>query len=276
MATGDKNAPRSDAARAVGTPSGCVRPLLARGHVGFTETARSFGRWLLPPPTSVTVILNVGEAFGGLPEAFVAGLDDTYSMVELGGAVSCVDVKLTPLGAYRVLGGPMDELAGRTVDLDDLTGGPAWARLLDAVRAAPDWSERFAVVDRFLAERAAAGPAVAPQVTYAWRRLSTGEGSVRVGALAAEVGWSHKHLITQFHRQVGVPPRTVARVARFNTLLRRLDLAPAPVGWGDLVATCGYYDQAHLDRDFRQFAGTTPTDFLTRRGAGGTLVGDGL
>ena len=276
MGDDDRDDIRSDAARAAGVPSLGVRGLLARGHVGFTEAARSFERWLLPPPTSVTVILNVGEPFGGLPAGFAAGLDDTFSVVAVGGAVSCVDVKLTPLGAYRVFGRPMGELSGRTVGLGDLVGEPVAAGLLDAFRAAPGWTERFGVLDGFLAERAAVGPAPAPEVTYVWRRLSGAAGPVRVGALAAEVGWSHKHLITQFRRQVGLAPGRVARVARFASLLRRLDHAAGPPRWGDLVEACGYYDQSHLDRDFRRFAGTTPRDFLTRRAGGGSLVGDGL
>jgi len=274
--SGPEGGAASDATRVEGCARPSVRALLARDHVGFTETARTFDSWLLPPPTSITLIINVGETFGELPAAFVAGLDDTYSVVTLGAAVSCVDVKLSPLGAYRVLGGmAVSELTGATVDLSALLGDPG-RRLRESVRAAPDWAERFTLLDRFLAGRAQTGPQPRPEVSHVWRRLVNGTGRVPIGALATEVGWSHKHLITKFTQQVGLAPRTLGRIVRFNGLLHRLQRSAEPVRWSELAQACGYYDQPHLDRDFREFAGTTPTEFLTRRVPGGSLVGDGV
>ena len=109
-----------------------------------------------------------------------------------------------------------------------------------------------------------AGLPVLPEVAWAWRRLAATCGAVPVGELAAEVGWSRRHLVTRFHQQVGLPPKTAARVIRFAHLLRRF--AGTETGkWSRIAAECGYYDQAHMNRDFREFAGTTPTDYLARR-----------
>jgi methylphosphotriester-DNA--protein-cysteine methyltransferase len=70
-----------------------------------------------------------------------------------------------------------------------------------------------------------------------------------------------------YRRQLGLPPKVLARVIRFNRLLRRLD-EEGDVRWADLAVDCGYYDQAHLHRDFRQFAGATPAGFLAARRIG--------
>ena len=83
-----------------------------------------------------------------------------------------------------------------------------------------------------------------------------------IGRLADEVGWSHRHLIARFRRQVGLRPKMVARLVRFDGLCRRLDQAGGRPDWGRVAAEAGYADQAHLARDFRQFTGTTPTQFL--------------
>lgn len=81
--------------------------------------------------------------------------------------------------------------------------------------------------------------------------------------LAREVGWSHKHLITRFKQQVGLPTKTTARLARLDAVWRGLaNLQPAR--WGAIVADSGYADQARLIRDFHKFVGGSPTAFFAR------------
>ncbi|MBO0689207.1 MAG: AraC family transcriptional regulator [Candidatus Dormibacteraeota bacterium] len=248
-----------------------LRPLLARDYVGFAESGAAGEGWLEAPTSRVTVILNLGERFGGLPDSFAAGLTDTWTWVERGDAVSCLDLKLTPLGAYTLLGVPMHELTGKAIDVGDLLG-PAVRPLLDALREAPDWEERFRLLDRFLVRRAEVGPRPAGAVAWAWRRLAESGGQVPVGRLAEEVGWSHRHLVARFREQVGLTPKTLARIVRFNGLLRGVE-AGGEVRWAELAVDHGYYDQAHLYRDFRQFLGLTPAAFLAQRGV--TFFQDG-
>ena len=88
-------------------------------------------------------------------------------------------------------------------------------------------------------------------------------GAVPIGRLADEVGWSHRHLIARFRQQVGLPPKTAARLVRFDGVWRRLDQRQPP-DWGLVAAEAGYADQAHLIRDFREFTGTTPTAFVAQ------------
>jgi len=67
------------------------------------------------------------------------------------------------------------------------------------------------------------GPRPSPEVGRAWERLVATGGAVSIGQLAKEVGWSHKHLIARFTRQVGLRPKTAARLIRFDGVWRRLD-----------------------------------------------------
>lgn len=243
-------------------PSEPVRELLTRDYVAFAQPATVRQRWLATPTPTATVIVNTGAAFGGLPAAFATGLADTHAVVEQFGAIECVDLKLTPLGAYTLLGVPLDELTNAVVDLADVLG-PDAARLTERLANTPGWPARFAVLDEFLLARARSGPVPSPQVRWAWRRLVETAGAVPVGELAQEVGWSRRHLVTRFRQQVGLPPKTLARVVRFESLLARLRRSGG-AGWARLAAECGYYDQAHMNRDFREFAGTTPTEYLAR------------
>jgi AraC-like DNA-binding protein len=81
---------------------------------------------------------------------------------------------------------------------------------------------------------------------------------VRIGALAAELGCSRKHLAAQFHDQIGLGPKTAARLLRFDAALALLRRGR---GGADVAARCGFADQAHLVNEFRAFAGTTPAAF---------------
>lgn len=256
-------------------PAPGLAPLLARPYVGFTDPQPGVQKWLMPPTVSVTLIVNVDGAFGGLPSAFVAGLDEAYSVVDVGGSVSCLDVKMTPLGAYQVLGVPMSELTGRVIDLGELAGR-AGRRLTDEVHETTTWERRFDLIDDFMRSRARSGPLPAPQVTWALRRVLDAHGRVRVTEIAEDVGWSHRHLIAKFREQVGLPPKMLARIVRFDALVQRIRTSSEPVRWIELAYECGYYDQAHLNRDFREFAGTTPTDFVTRCRPAGAIDGEGV
>jgi transcriptional regulator GlxA family with amidase domain len=109
-----------------------------------------------------------------------------------------------------------------------------------------------------------ARPPASYELFWAWRRLRASAGRASVGSLARELGWSHRRLIARFREQIGMPPKSVARVLRFervSDLLRR----PAAPSFAEIAQDCGYYDQSHLNRDFRDFAGTTPGAYVAAR-----------
>ncbi len=97
----------------------------------------------------------------------------------------------------------------------------------------------------------------------AWRALLATGGQATVPDLAAETGWSERHLRSQFRAEIGLTPKAAARVIRFDRARRRLQArGHGPARLADLAADCGYYDQAHLDREFRALAGCPPTRWL--------------
>jgi transcriptional regulator GlxA family with amidase domain len=89
-------------------------------------------------------------------------------------------------------------------------------------------------------------------------------GLVPTSALARELGWSHRRLIVRFREQVGLTPKALARVIRFDRVVSELRSSRArPLA--EIAVGCGYFDQAHLNRDFRDLAGTTPNAFVGAR-----------
>lgn len=251
--------------RAGARPHPGLRGFLARDYWGVTAQSAPH-RLLVPATASVPLVLKLEDS-PHRPPAFMHGVHDRYSILDGDCARSYLEIHLAPLGAYRLLGHPMHELGTDVVDLEVVLGAAA-RRLLEAVREEPTWPGRFALLDDFLLWAADHGPSPAPEVTRAWELLA-GDGrprAISVAQVADEVGWSHKHLITKFTAQIGLTPKTVSRIARFERVLARVRAGRQLPGWGQVAAEGGYADQAHLIREFRDFAGTTPTDYLHRVG----------
>jgi AraC-like DNA-binding protein len=241
-----------------GRPSALLGGVVARDYAGFTEGTSPKGGFVLPATASVPVIVKIQDS-ALRPPVFVNGPHDHFMTVAGICAPSYLELWLAPLGAYRILGLPIDTLPGEPVDLVDVLGTDG-RRLGEQVRDLPSWQERFALVDEFLLERMDHGRLPSPEVGHAMSVLVQSRGRKAIGQLAADTGWSHKHLITQFKRQVGMTPKMAARLIRFETVRRRL--ARGSHGWARIAAEAGYSDQSHLVREFRQFSGLTPTAFV--------------
>ena len=203
--------------------------------------------------------------------ALLGGLHSAPALITHDGAQSGLQVALRPFGARALLGLPAGELAELDVPAEAVLGG-ACAELRDRTRAAAGWPERFAILDEILLRLAANGPVgpgprvtpqPAPEVGWAWRRLLVSGGTTRISDLAAETGWSARHLTGRFRTELGLTPKAAARVIRFDRA-RRLLVRQATTGYrlADLAVACGYFDQAHLAREFRSLAGCPPSQWL--------------
>ncbi len=253
-------------------PHPALRDYVLR-YQGYTQTARFGALTRHFPSGKVVLAISFGPGFrvtgpGASPDlsqhrnSFVAGLHDTYSEGEWTGDSHGIQVDFTPIGAHLFFRLPMHLLTNRVIEAGDLLGADAGA-LTARLAEAPAWPQRFAVLESFVARRLMAAPEPSPEVAWAWRRLQETGGRASIGALADEIGWSRKHLIARFKEQVGLPPKTAARVTRFQRAVRLLE-TPHNGDWTYIALDSAYYDQSHLIRDFHQFTGGTPTEFLAQ------------
>jgi AraC-like DNA-binding protein len=208
--------------------------------------------------------------------ALLGGLHSAPALIRHEGAQSGIQLALRPPGVRALLGLPAGELAGIDVHAEAVLGGVC-AELRDRVGSVTSWPERFAILDKILLRQlitgsdgaGSKGAVVAPEVLRAWRRLLRAGGTVRVTDLAAETGWSSRHLASRFRAEIGLTPKAAARVIRFDrakqTLIRHVDTGVYQDGGyqlADLAADTGYFDQAHLAREFRALAGVPPSQWL--------------
>ncbi len=215
----------------------------------------------------VPFIVNLGAPYriglGREPGAaddwrsFASGLFAGPVRIGAGEGAACVQFNLRPLAARRLLRRPMSEFAGRLAGLDDLDD-PEIAALPDRLAALGEWDDRLAFVERFLVARLLASLPPDREVAWAFHRIFETGGDLRTGALAQRLGWSRRKLVERFQRECGLPPKTIARIVRFNRAERMARDAAKP-DWADIAAACGFADQAHLTREFVDLAGAPPT-----------------
>jgi AraC-like DNA-binding protein len=235
------------------------------GYLGYREWLPRPFRRLEVPSGEVPVIVSFGPRVH-VPapvRSFVAAPHTEHTIVDFDSEQHGVEIRLTPIGTHLVLGVPMHELADRVTPIADLLGREG-DELPERLWEARTWPVRFALLDRLLARRLEAARRPDPGVEHAWARLVATHGAAPVEALAEEVGWSRRHLHGRFRRHTGLAPKVFARILRFE---RAAALMADPRGPSlcEIAIDCGYYDQAHLNRDFRAFAGRTPTELLAAR-----------
>jgi len=245
-----------------------------RQHAGYRQRGIEPAQHLGMPSPYLTLIFTLDEPLQVIrhPDprqsadtyrALIGGLHSSPALVVHDGAQSGIQLQVSPLAARPLIGLPAGELASLDAAAKDILG-PLATEVCERVRAAGDWAARFAVLDGLLGAALDADRAVPDEVTRAWGLLLRTGGTMPIRDLAADVGWSERHLSGQFAREIGLRPKTAARVIRFH---RARHVLQRNVGAGrpniaGVAAECGYFDQAHLIRDWQQFTGLAPTDWI--------------
>lgn len=242
---------------------------MARGHLPV--------RWrnMILPDGAMELIINLGD-----PQTLCALADPTRQtifrnswisgertepiVIDEAGYVHLVGVRLRAGGAWPVLGIPLREFTDQVMELGAVLGAEIFS-LRDRLGEAPTDDARFDLLETWIAQRARARTQPTRSVSYALRVIHGGANAARIGRIAEEIGISHKHLLREFDRCVGLTPKLFARLCAFQRVIRSIGQRPE-IDWADTAATCGYYDQAHLIHEFRAFSGLTPASYLTKRG----------
>ena len=237
--------------RMTGFPAGIHRGLPSR-HLTF----------IVSVGPGIEVVSQTDPAQGpGHYRAVLSGLAASPAVIAHSGHQEGVAVDLTPLGSRILFGMPSRVLWNSSLELADVAGS-AGNELWERLQGVTAWPDRFAACDDVLGRLARRDLAVAPELRHAWWALVRSGGTAAIGDLAAAVGWSRQHLARRFGDEFGLGPKLAARVVRFERATSMLKAAPPTVTIAQVAAACGYYDQAHLDRDFNELAGCPPTVWL--------------
>ena len=239
-------------------PSARLRPIVQSFWTLDHDAAAAPQR--VVPDGHPELILNLGEPFEYLrhgrwhrqPRAFFAGQIRGPLMLRPNGRARILGVRFTPHGAAAVLDPPMYELAGRFTSIDDFA--PALHRALDRALDSPD---PIAMVESALLATESTDRAIAEAV----RRITHWRGALSLTGLAADLSLSNRQFERRFNASVGLPPKLFCRMQRFVQVFRVIGANKNR--WVETALACGYYDQAHLIRDFKYFSGETPAALVS-------------
>ena len=230
-------------------------------HRGLPSRALTF-RFSLREPTEIISMPDRTQSPGSF-FGFVGGLHQRPAMVAHSGRGLGFGIDVTPLASRQLFGVPSGALASVVVDVADLFGSQVTCELRERLHAAGTWAERFGIVDEVLGRVVSSREQVRlpAEIVEAWRCIVASRGRTTVGALAAHVGWTRRHLASRFNTEVGLAPKAVIRIARFEYACEAL-LNPRRRSLAEVAADAGYYDQSHLTREWSELAGCTPTAWL--------------
>lgn len=234
------------------------------------------------PSCAVELIINFGSGFRVYdhddPAKFdlnsriwLVGLQTDHIISEPIAETNMIGIRFKPEGIYPFFGIPASEFQNQIVELDVVWGNEAklWR---EALYHAPTIDAKFQTLEQLLCRKLTENVAGLDVVQYALRSMVSSKGMLSIKALSNDIGISQKHLASQFNKYVGVSPKTMARLYRFQHVLYTID-PTQPIDWAQMAYDFNYYDQPHFNKEFAAFTGFSPTQYMANRRA---VYGDSL
>jgi len=194
---------------------------------------------------------------------WLSGIRKEFITIESAQNSSMMVVRFRPGRALPFFGIPLSEFENQVVEMESIWGSDfLWLR--EEIIEATTPSGRIAVLEKHLLRIAHRRLEFNQSVDHAVKLLSNASG-LTIAELRNRIGFSHRHLVSLFHKHVGIGPKYYSRLMKFQTVLAALELQQK-LNWTWIAQDCGYYDQAHFINEFRQFSGLTPTSYLGEKG----------
>ena len=226
------------------------------------------------PDGQPELVLHFGHPFDRLgvdrrverqPMVLFAGQLTAQLTLRPTGTIGVLGIRFRPFGAAALLDAPQHELTGSTIGVADIA--PDLNGALERVRSATDDPVAAAALVQRILVRTMDSSRVDERVRGAAHAVMRSHGAVDMDDLARLAGMTRRHLERRFLDDVGIPPKRLARIARFQRALRVLEHADSLRPGTEAAADCGYADQSHFIRDFRSLAGCSPSEHLLRQAA---------
>jgi AraC-like DNA-binding protein len=235
-----------------GLPAGDLRTIVPNGRSKLIIPFQ--GNPLIAVKNRVTVYRESTVTVTGMMNGPVVVETSTSPIGILG-------VEFKTASAHRLLSLPLQDLTDAMYDIGDVLGKPG--RVLQWGIAEADVPEKIRLVEEFLLRRLSDTTPDDPVTLRAVQAIVASAGRVRITDLCRELGYSRRYLDLKFADHVGLSPKALARIVRFQHVYRQWGRGAAPEEFRRAIYDC-YYDQAHFIKEFKQFTGYSPVSFTRK------------
>jgi AraC-like DNA-binding protein len=244
-------------------PSAALRPWVQCFWVARTPAAllaQSGPQRVLPDGCMDIILARHGRERDGREAFAVTAVGTMTRFLDAAPLPLRIGVRFRPGMGRLFLRAPAPSLTDAEIPLDELWGEDA-ERLLAELASCRATATRIRVLERWLLRRLVFAGEHDADVHALVERLVASRGRASVGDLMRPFARSERQLRRRFESVVGVGPKRLARILRFQDVVQRASAAE-PRSWAELAAEVGYYDQAHMIGEFRVLAGQTPVEHL--------------
>lgn len=173
-----------------------------------------------------------------------------------------LSIRFTPNGYYKFLGIPQKSFTDDVISLDDVINENSKG-LIQHLQEAPDSSHRFRIIVDWLHKAKRETEYDSELVSDFIIKHISCNPRLSVKELTNKTGYTRKHLVCRFKEEVGLTIKEYQKIYRIYCVLKYVNKVDH-ISWAQLACKFGFYDQSHLIRDFKQYTGFTPAEYLSR------------
>lgn len=221
--------------------------------------------YVYPPTPQTSLFFYIGDrirvktdgetGFELQPRSVFVGQQLTRVALDIGSSHKAVRVGFHPGGLHRLLGISMADLIDAHFDAEDVFSA-GMKEVNDKLAAAKDFDDVHRVIENFLLQQVRKLKQALPFDKAMLELLRFG-GIIPMEKIASLACLSLRQFERVSKDRIGLPPKLFARLVRFSKAYRLRENFPDR-SWTNIAYECGYFDQMHLIRDFKQFAGVAP------------------
>lgn len=223
-----------------------------------------------PPNGRCSIVFNIGDDYYlqnrkyerlRIPRAFVSGQSIYSYKLFLDGVIFIAGIVLKPTALFSLFNLPTFQFTEERAPLNTVFNAAATERLTRQVQTTPEPDDIAKMLDEFVMQQFRLRGPMADAIDKAANTILEKNGMITVAELMQQVYMSRRNFERKFFTKVGLSPKYFARIARISYLMN-LIAGKKEADWKSLLIDCAYYDQSHFIKDFIEFTGRTPQQYL--------------
>jgi len=199
------------------------------------------------------------EPKGTFTRVWVSGMHRNYISISTHKNSEMFVVQFKAFGALPFLHVPLEEINEKVIPAEKLFGDEIFM-LRDKLMAVESHQEKFTIAEEWLNERYDKKKSPPAELLSIVTKLKN-EPASNFDKIVETYPNTHKHLIDQFKKYVGLTPKYYQRILRFNELLQQIN-QKEKLTWAQIAHQSGYSDQPHFIKEFKHFSGFNPQEFI--------------